>query len=126
VFSIKGFLLKKTIQIFLICRRGMSFYFSTFHFTKELRYKVLLYLANVLFLSVSMVGAIAVYRSYYQCKAMEKQEQEQWKRYQRMKNKFEIQQEHVRELTENLDFIEHVAREHMQVSGENEVLFRFE
>jgi hypothetical protein len=29
-------------------------------------------------------------------------------------------------LTENLDFMEHVARERMQVVGENEVLFHFE
>jgi cell division protein FtsB len=101
------------------------FYFTRF-FTKEWRYRVLLYASGALFLTVSAAGSIAVYRAYCQCKTIERREQEQWEHYQRMKNKFEIQQEHARELTENLDFIEHVAREHMQVAGENEVLFRFE
>ncbi|MDR0590914.1 MAG: hypothetical protein LBG09_03660 [Puniceicoccales bacterium] len=101
------------------------FYFTKF-FTKEWRYRVLLYASSALFLTVSGAGIIAVYRAYCQCKAIELREQQQWEHYRRMKNKFEMQREHVRELTENLDFIEHVAREQMQVAGENEVLFRFE
>jgi hypothetical protein len=44
---------------------------------------------------------------YCQCRAIELREQKQWEYYQRMKNKFEMQREHVRELTDNLDCIEH-------------------
>jgi cell division protein FtsB len=108
----------------------MSFCFDilyfTKYFTKEWRYRVLLYASSALFLTFSAAGGIAVYRAYCQCKTIELRERQRWEHYQRMKNKFEMQREHVRELTENLDFIEHVAREQMQVAGENEVLFRFE
>ncbi|MDR3317284.1 MAG: septum formation initiator family protein [Puniceicoccales bacterium] len=97
-----------------------------FRLTKERCYKALLCLTSLLFLIVSLVGGIAVYRSYRQCKVVEMKEQQQWERYQQMKNKFEIQQEHVKELMENPDFIEHVARERIQIAGEDEVLFRFE
>lgn len=122
--------MKKSIYFFPLNDSGMGFYFDIFYFTKyftkEWRYRVLLYASGALFLTVSAAGSIAVYRAYCQCQAIELREREQWEHYQRMKNKFEMQQEHVRELTENLDFIEHVAREQMQVAGENEVLFRFE
>jgi cell division protein FtsB len=104
----------------------MAFTFTTVHFSEEWRYKILLSSVSLLFFAVSMGGALTVYHSYRQCKTMEIREQRQRECYQQIKNTFEMQQEHVKELTENPDFIEHVAREYMQVVGENEVLFRFE
>jgi hypothetical protein len=57
---------------------------------------------------------------------MEMQELRQWERYLQVKDQFETQREYLLELTENPDFLEHVAREHLQLAGENELLFRFE
>jgi cell division protein FtsB len=94
--------------------------------TKEQRYRVLLWLASFVFLAVSVTSGVVVYQSHCQCKAMEMQELHQWERYLQIKEQFETQREHLRELTENPDFLEHVAREHLQIAGENEILFRFE
>jgi cell division protein FtsB len=69
---------------------------------------------------------MAVYRSYCQCREMADREAQQLKRYEVLKDAFDMQKEHVRELTEDTEFIEHVARERMQVADKNEILFRFE
>ncbi|MDR1907220.1 MAG: septum formation initiator family protein [Puniceicoccales bacterium] len=100
--------------------------FNLFRMTKERRYRIFLWLASFLFLSVSVTSGIIVYQSHCQCKAMKAQELHQWKRYQQIKDELETQREHLRELIENPDFLEHVAREHLQMAGENEILFRFE
>jgi cell division protein FtsB len=94
--------------------------------TKGQRYRILLWWASLTLLTVSLASGVIVYRSHCQCKAMEAQELRQWERYERIRDQFEMQREHLRELTENLDFLEHVAREHLQMAGENEMLFRFE
>lgn len=100
--------------------------FNMLRMTKEQRYGVLLWLASCIFLTVSVTSGLSVYRSYRQCKAVEAQKLRQWERYLRIKEQFETQQEHLRELTENPDFLEHIAREHLRIVGENEMLFRFE
>jgi cell division protein FtsB len=94
--------------------------------TREQRYRILLWLASSVLLAVSLVSGAVVYRSHCQCKAMEVQELRQWEYYERIRDKNEMQREHLRELTENLDFLEHVAREHLQIAGKDEILFRFE
>ncbi|MDR1366717.1 MAG: septum formation initiator family protein [Puniceicoccales bacterium] len=93
---------------------------------KEQRYRILLFMASFAFLAVSVTSGVVVYQSYCQCKAMENQELRQWERYLQIKDRFETQQEHLRELIEDPDFLEHVAREHLQMAGKNEILFRFE
>jgi cell division protein FtsB len=57
---------------------------------------------------------------------METQRLRQWERYIQIQDQFEAQQEYLRELSENPDFLEHVARESLRIVGENEVLFHFE
>jgi cell division protein FtsB len=94
--------------------------------TKEQSYKVSLWITGFILLAVIISAATIVYHSYRQSKVIEAREQHQWAHYQALKNKFEIRQEHVRELAGNPDFLEHVARQYMQVASENEILFRFE
>jgi cell division protein FtsB len=104
----------------------MGFIFNIFSITRERRYKILLCLASFLFLAVSFGGTIIVYRSYCHCKEIEKREERQREYYKRVEDKFEVLREYVKELGESSDFMEHVAREHLQIIGENELLFRFE
>ena len=104
----------------------MSFSLNPFRMTKEQRYRILLWMAVMLFFAVSTGGAIMVYNSYRYCKSMEEQEQRQARYYNTIREKFETQREHVQELMENPDFLEHVARGHLQMVGKNEILFRFE
>jgi cell division protein FtsB len=94
--------------------------------TKEQRYSVLLWGASFVLLAVLAMSGVIVYQSYCQCRAVEMQELCQWERYLQIKDEIEMQQEHLRELIENPEFLEHVAREHLQMAGENEILFRFE
>ncbi|MDR2200977.1 MAG: septum formation initiator family protein [Puniceicoccales bacterium] len=91
-----------------------------------MRYRVLLWLAVLVFLTTLTIGTVAVYRSYRHCRAMEEQQRRKMEEYREMKNRFEIQEEHVKELAEDSDFVEQVARERIQIAGENEMLFRFE
>jgi cell division protein FtsB len=100
--------------------------FNVLRMTKEQRYRVLLFVASFAFLAVSGTSGLIVYQSYRQCKAMEARALGQWECYLQIKDQFEILQEHLRELIENPDFLEHVTREHLQIAGENEILFRFE
>ncbi|MDR0418531.1 MAG: hypothetical protein LBH08_03850 [Puniceicoccales bacterium] len=93
---------------------------------KEQSYRILLFMASFVFLAVSVTSGVVVYQSYRQCEAMKNQELRQWKRYLQIKDQFESKQEYLRELIENPDFLEHIAREHLQMAGKNEILFRFE
>jgi hypothetical protein len=73
-----------------------------------------------------MTSGVAIYQSHRECKGMETQRLRQWERYIQIQDQFEIQQEYLRELSENPDFLEHVAREYLRIVGENEMPFHFE